>query len=138
MYLTYADYIEYGGTLSESAFNSLAFDAQVKIDYYTFNRLVNDTVFSEKVKKCMYKIINSLDTLNKYLASVNDMTNPILSSQSNDGVSVSYGGLAGNTSPSDVKNVEAQTETDIIRTIKEYLQGEKNQAGEVLLYRGVY
>ena len=61
MYLTYAEYKEYGGTVTESAFNSLIYEAQVKVDYYTFNRLVNDTVISEKIKRCMTKIIELLN-----------------------------------------------------------------------------
>ena len=138
MYLTYAEYKEYGGTVTEPAFNSLIYEAQVKVDYYTFNRLINDTVISEKIKRCIVKIIELLNTYDEYQKVVTDVNSPIISSQSNDGVSVSYGGYLGNTSPQDLEVVAKKLDTDILTTIKQYLSNERNQKGEVLLYRGVY
>lgn len=138
MYLTYAEYKEYGGTVTEPAFNSLIYEAQVKVDYYTFNRLINDTVISEKIKHCIVKIIELLNTYDEYQKVVTDVNSPIISSQSNDGVSVSYGGYLGNTSPQDLEVVAKKLDADILTTIKQYLSNERNQNGEVLLYRGVY
>lgn len=138
MYLTYTEYKDLGGTLAEPAFNSLIFDAIVKIDYYTFNRLKNDTIISEKVKRCIIKLLSLLNTYNEYEKTVTDITKPILSSQSNDGVSVSYGGYLGNTTPNDINTIKEKLDKDITSTIKEYLSGEVNQKGQVLLYRGVY
>ena len=66
MYITYDEYKEYGGTLNEPTFNSLYYDAQIKIDYYTFNRLKNDTEFSVRLKLCIIKIISLLNTYNEY------------------------------------------------------------------------
>ena len=138
MYINYTEYKELGGTLTESAFNSLIYEAQVKLDYHTFNRLVNDTVISEKIKRCIVKIIELLNTYNEYQKVVTDVNSPIIASQSNDGVSVSYGGYLGNTSPQDLDVVAKKLDTDILTTIKQYLSNERNQKGEVLLYRGVY
>ena len=39
MYLTYAEYQEYGGTLDETTFNNLEFDAESTVNWCTFNRL---------------------------------------------------------------------------------------------------
>lgn len=138
MYITFEEYQNYGGTLDESAFNSIYYAVQIKIDYFTFNRLVNDTVFTEKVKRCIVKLISLLNTFNEYQKTITDLKNPVVASASNDGVSMSYGGYLSNTTPNDLKTVQEQLDKDILNTIKQYLYGEKNQAGKVLLYRGVY
>ena len=138
MYITYTEYREYGGTLDESTFNSLYYDAQIKIDYYTFNRLKNDTKFGVKIKLCLIKILSLLNNYNEYEKVVTNLNTPVISSQSNDGVSVSYGGYLGNTSPQDIDNISKKLDTDIKTVIKQYLDGELNQKGEALLYRGVY
>ena len=62
----------------------------------------------------------------------------MITSQSNDGVSVSYGGYAGNTTPADMKIISDQLDNDIIKVVRQYLEGETNQSGVLLLYRGVY
>ena len=49
MYLTYDEYIVFGGTLDDSTFNDLAFGAEVTINYATFNRLVGETVIPKAV-----------------------------------------------------------------------------------------
>lgn len=138
MYLTYDEYKEYGGALDESTFNSLIFDAQIEIDYRTFYRLEDDTVIPIKVKMCVAKIIDLLNTFTKYKKVVTNVDAPVIESQSNDGVSVKYGGYLGNTNPTDIDNISKKLNTDITNVIKRYLTGEKNQSGEVLLYRGVY
>lgn len=138
MYIDYTEYKNLGGTLDEPAFNSLVFEAQVKIDYYTFGRLKKDTVFSENIKRCMIKIVSLLSTYNEYEKTVTNTKNPVISSQSNDGVSISYGGYLGNTTPNDLNTVYDKLQKDIKSTIQEYLQNETNQFGDVLLYRGVY
>lgn len=138
MYITFEEYQDYGGTLDEPTFNSIYYDVQIKIDYYTFNRLVNDTVFTEKVKRCIVKLISLLNIFNEYQKTITDLKHPVVASASNDGVSMSYGGYLGNTTPNDLNTVQEQLDKDILNTIKQYLYGEKNQAGEVLLYRGIY
>ena len=56
-YLTYDEYLEYGGTLEETAFNRLSYKASRKIDRMTFNRLHNDTEIGEPVKRLMFELI---------------------------------------------------------------------------------
>ena len=138
MYLTYDEYTNLGGTLELPAFTSLELQAEVKIDYYTFRRLQNDTEYSNRIKLCIMKIIEYLNIYKDYYDKTTNLNNPVVSSQSNDGVSISYGGLLGNTSPADMQSVSEKKDMDIYNTIKQYLADEKNQAGQLLLYRGVY
>lgn len=138
MYLTYLEYTKYGGALSEAAFSELEFEARTRIDFYTFGRLKKDEVFTENVKRAVYKIIGLLDVFGKYQTIVTDVEHPIMASASNDGVSETFGGYLGNTSPQDVDTVSKKLDLDIADTIKLYLSDERNQAGQMLLYRGVY
>lgn len=138
MYITFEEYQNYEGTLDEPTFNSIYYDAQAKLDYHTFNRLAKDSEFTEKVKRCLARIISLINTFEEYRKAITDIKNPVIASASNDGVSMSYGGYLGNTTPNDLKNVEKQLDKDIQKAIKQYLYQEKNQQGEVLLYRGVY
>lgn len=138
MYLTYQEYQDYGGTLTEAAFNANILEAEEYIDYETFNRLKDDTEFSEDVKRCCFKLVNMLERYNNYIDIATDVSQPFLSGASNDGVSANYGGYLGSTSPSDMKTVENNLQKSISRIIHRMLYGEKNQKGEILLYRGVY
>lgn len=135
MYLTYNEYIEYGGTLEESAFEQLEFEARAKIDYWTFNRLQNDTDYPEAVKRCMYKLIYMIDAQTKQtLAGAPDISTNIqagISSESNDGVSTVYSVLSA-------KEAVETIQKDIETTIQMYLQGVKNSLGRRVLYRGIY
>ena len=138
MYLTYEDYKSYGGTLDKSAFDKFNYKAKVKIDYCTDNKLCNDSVFGEKIKRATAEIIDLLSTYAEYQNIVTNTKTPVVASQSNDGVSVSYGGYIGNTTPSDLQSASDKLDKDIIKVIRQYLAGETNQSGECLLYRGVY
>lgn len=137
MYLTYTEYLEMGGTLTAAVFSKYLAQAEVKVDYYTFKRLVKDTTFSLNVKRCVFALINLLQSYGEYYDKATDMNTPILNSQSNDGVSVTYGGYAGYTSPNNMVVTKSQLDKNIKATIREHLLGEQNQAGQFLLYRGV-
>lgn len=129
MYLTYAEYQAYGGTLDAIKFAEYEFDARKVIDFYTFNRLTNDTVFSIAVKRLMFKLISVLQTKTATLTAQG--TGPTVTQQSNDGVSVQYNAM----NAFDAYNV---LKAEQGASIRQYLSGERNEAGEVLLYRGVY
>lgn len=136
-YLTYTEYQEYGGTLDETTFNDLEFQAEVQIDWYTFNRLQNDEPVNDRVKKCVYMLMQLLQA--KLTASALPLQNGTTSSQtqagiiqqSNDGVSIMY-----NTRSADevIKNSQAE----IASCIKMYLQGVTNNLGRKVLWRGIY
>lgn len=134
MYLTYEEYLNMGGTLDEAAFDNYLIDAEMLIDWYTFNRLENETVIPEKVKKCVYKLISLADMKSKAFVlgrEVNGEGNASVASQSNDGVSISY------------NTISASQALDLIKSeseniIKQYLNGVVNSLGRKLLYRGIY
>lgn len=134
MYLTYEEYLNMGGTLDETAFDNYLIDAEMLIDWYTFNRLENETVIPEKVKKCVYKLISLSDMKSKAFVlgrEVNGEGNASVASQSNDGVSISY------------NTISASQAFDLLKSeseniIKQYLNGVVNSLGRKLLYRGIY
>lgn len=135
MYLTYLEYQEMGGTLDESAFLDLEFQARSQIDWYTFNRLRNEVVYPEEVKRCIYRLISILNGLND-VTGINgnadeNNSNKAIVSQSNDGVSISYNVLSAQDT---VQNLKEQC----IETINKYLHGVVNSLGQKVLYRGVY
>lgn len=135
MYLTYAEYTAMGGTLTETTFNDLEFEAETLVNWYTFNRLKNDTAFPTELKRLMKYLINLLHAKNGVIGSSdNGSTAGVganITSQSNDGVSISYNVLSASELSQSCK-LEAKEAVD------RYLQGVMNEAGQLLLYRGVY
>ena len=138
MYLTFEEYTEMGGTLSEAAFNNIEFQAETYIDWYTFNRLQNETELPYRVKQCMFAIIDLLinkDAMLNQLTGASSMLSgevpKSIASQSNDGVSISYNVLPASDLMDD-------TTKAIEDTINKALQGVTNSLGRKLLYRGLY
>ena len=133
MYLTYEEYQQMGGTLDETAFNDLEFEAECVINYYTFNRLKKETSWGKEVKLCMMYLIKNIQIGRNALdgSASNDTSAKSIASQSNDGVSISYNVL----SQADiVDEAKKQQET----TIHRYLNGVVNSLGQLVLYRGLY
>lgn len=133
MYLTYDEYVGYGGNLDSSTFGNFAFQAESIIDYITFNRLSDESDIPEKVKRLMVYII---DIAHKKEESLNlgqsaDVGTSYIKSQSNDGVSVTYNGMQS-------VDVFESCEKEILQAIKQYLTGVKNSKNQLLLYRGLY
>lgn len=137
MYLTYEEYKEFGGTLEESTFTDFEIRAEMKVNYYTFNRLVNDTEIPDNVKRLMYVLIGLLQkqdeamSLGQNVGSGSDSSALYIKTQSNDGVSTTYNSMDSN-------NVFAMCDQKIKSSIDTYLQGVMNEAGRKLLYRGLY
>lgn len=138
MYLSYEEYRNMGGMLDETAFSDFEYDARTYIDWYTFNRLENETEIPDKVKECMYHLIKILALQQELLnggtsSSGSESTAGIssIASQSNDGVSVSYNVVSA-------KDILDDTKTEIGSLIQRYLQGVRNSLGRKLLYRGLY
>ena len=137
-YLTYDEYTEVGGTLDETEFNYYAYEAESYIDWYTFNRLHNMTEIPDAVKRCEVYLIKFIqERLSVLGVSMGDngsnADNPIMSvmSQSNDGVSVSYGSMSA-------KDANASLYKEVEQTIQRQLAGVTNELGRKLLYRGLY
>jgi len=136
MYLTEDDFSELGGSPeSLASYNIYEFDARSKIDYYTFGRLKNEDYedIPEAVKYCMLQLIQlatKQDTLSS-IPTLADSENAGISSQSNDGVSISYNTLSAS-------EVYQASKTEVETLIRRYLSGVTNKQGQELLYRGVY
>lgn len=123
MYLSYADYKEAGGDLPESSFKITEFACRKKIDRLTSSRVRNMQAVPEAVKMCMLAMIPiEQNTSASSLAGKKTVT-----SYSTDGYSEHYG--------------KAMTADDgkqaMTSLIKEYLDGEKDDLGVPLLYRGL-
>ena len=135
MYLTYEEYQNMGGTLDETTFNDYEFEARTQVDWYTFNRLQQDTDFPEAVKRCVYALIKLLQDKNQAMlvgeTSADGTVTAGIASQSNDGVSVSYNTLSA-------RDLVDMSKDAIENTVQRYLQGVKNSLGRKVLYRGVY
>jgi len=138
-YLTFSEYSEAGGSLSEADFNYLAYEAESYIDWYTFNRLHKTQNIPEAVKRCEFYLIGlvqeRLTALGIFSPSAEsgssgDVKKGIMS-MSNDGVSTSFNVLSAKESIEQMKN-------EIGQTIQRYLQGVTNELGRKLLYRGLY
>lgn len=138
MYLTFEEYIEMGGTLDPTTFSDIAYEAESYIDWYTFNRLWNETEIPERVKKCIYHIIGLMQkemdldiTTPDVIDNDGKTVAGQVASQSNDGVSISYNIISA-------KDAIEMARKDVDNTIKRYLQGVTNSLGRKLLYRGIY
>lgn len=59
-YITYQEYISFGGTVVESTFNILEPKARRKVDYFTQNRLQTATTILSEVKELMTEFINRM------------------------------------------------------------------------------
>ena len=135
MYLTYAEYKNMGGTLEETAFNDLEFEAETLINWYTFNRLKAEAEQPNEVKLCMNYLIKQLNASNNAVlggeSSETGTSGKAIASQSNDGVSISYNVLSQ-------ADVVSATKANIAPAITRYLNGVMNSLGQLVLYRGRY
>lgn len=167
MYLTYEAYRNMGGTLDETTFNDFEYEAETLINWYTFNRFKNDSVYPEEVNRCMYKLIQMVkleaDLLfstqrtevtesstsgdfpaivytdvpeGSHTETTTVTTSPMIQSESNDGVSVSYNTISA--SELFDKLTSKEKGNTIEKIIQRYLQGVTNSLGQKVLYRGVY
>lgn len=133
MYISYTEYLHMGGKLPEVDFEHFEFQAESEIDYATFSRLKNEKDIPIAVKRLTFYLIYLMEKKAAAfsLGKSSSTDNAFITSQSNDGVSVSYNGLE----PSDLITL---CKTDVLNAIRSYLDGVTNSAGRKLLYRGVY
>ena len=86
-YLTYAEYHALGGSaIGEMPFNLLEFEARNQINLRTQNRLVNETTIPQKVKICVFHLIEKIES---YTEATNSIGGNI-ASENTDGYSISY------------------------------------------------
>ena len=135
MYLTYEEYQTMGGTLDETSFNDFEMEAETIVDWYTFNRLQNDTEYPEKLKRCMYQLIKLAEEKQSIMSpgesAEGGETNASVASRSNDGVSISYNVMSA-------KDIYETIKTDSAQLVQRYLNGVMNQLGRKVLYKGLY
>ena len=127
-YLTYSEYRELGGTLSQTPFNLLEFEARRRIDVRTFNRIKNCEEIPQEVKLCEYSLINSIES---YMTSMESVAgNGNIASENTDGYSVSY------ITADRIKEVVMSKEAELNDIVRDYLLlVEVN--GEHVMYCGV-
>ena len=85
-YLTYEEYKALGGTLDLMPFNILEFEARNQIDLRTQNRLANEVEIPQKVKMCVFNLINKI---NGYINATN-IEKGNVATENIDGYSISY------------------------------------------------
>ena len=144
MYLTFNEYCVYTGSGTTGPIDSTAFllyeaEAEAQIDWYTFNRIQNWETYPESVKLCMCKLIEFAYIASGLYAGVessSDDGGKTIASQSNDGVSISYNVISASEA---FASLTSKGKGNIIEsTIRQYLNGLKDEKGRNVLYRGVY
>lgn len=90
-YLTYEEYRALGGTLDLTSFNLLEYEARNQIDLRTQNRLINCDTIPQKVKICVFHIIEKINSYAQTSNNVIEQGN--LASESIDGYSRSFAGI---------------------------------------------
>ena len=135
MYLSYDEYLNMGGELDETTFYQLEFEARSVIDWWTFNRLQREESFPEAVKRCMMRLVQLINDKQKAMSvdvgSGDTSAKPLISQESNDGVSVSYNTLSAKEA------VDTMQDT-LKATVQMYLSSVRNSLGHKVLYRGIY
>ena len=124
-YLTYDEYKAIGGTLDQTPFNLLEYEARRIIDNRTLQRLKRIKEIPKEVKICVFSLIN---LLNSY--TTENQTSKNISSESVGSYSVSY--ITGTQIQETINSKNAEL-TDIVLT---YLTGVIVN-GEHLVYLGV-
>ncbi len=122
-YLTYAEYQALGGTLTETPFNLLEFEARQNVDKYTFGRLKELDEQDQEVKLCIFKLIGLINSYSGY-----EVQNKTVSSENTDGYSISYG--TPTTEFTKAKNSEIEG------VVREYLVDCKLEDGTPYMYCG--
>lgn len=105
-YLEYTEYTSLGGTLEETPFSILEYNARMKIDERTFGRLKDLETQPQEVKMCVFSLIKTLDSYSSYTEN-----NKSIASESTDGYSISYKGASKEITEAMNKEIE-----DIINT----------------------
>ena len=127
-YLTYEEYKALGGSLDQTPFNLLEFEARKIIDGNTQNRLINVSEIPQEVKLCIFKLINSI----LKFSDEGNSQNSNIASENTDGYSVTY----NNISLDQIENVVKSKQTEINDIVYNYLLGVVVNNVH-LLYRGV-
>lgn len=88
-YLSYQEYQQLGGTLAETSFNLLEYEARKQIDIRTQRRLVDLDQIPNEVKLCVFNLINKIVEYSNSMQSAMNSDGSV-ASESTDGYSISY------------------------------------------------
>ena len=124
MYLTYAQYVAWGGTLAEGAFNLAEIKARARIDAMTQNRVSYMEAVPEQVQAAMMEII----TVDQTYSAAAQAVSPVAASFTTDGYSESYGSAETRT---------AAIEKQLTASIETLLDGVVDDDGTPLLFAGI-
>ena len=108
-YLEFEEYEELGGSIEETPFNILEFEARKKIDERTQGRLKGIVEIPEEVKMCAFALIGCVSCYD----SSSVASNKNIASESTDGYSISY--ITGGTIQETINSKNAEI-NDIINT----------------------
>ena len=122
-YLSYDEYTERGGTREQAEFALAEFKAEKRIDYLTDSRVKAMETVPEAVKLC----IMALMAMESRVGTEVQVSNPVVTSFTNDGYSESYGKALG----------AEDAEKSMNNLVKSYLYGETDDNDVPLLYRGL-
>jgi len=124
MYISYGEYLDYGGDIAEEfAFDRFNFRVDKIIDTVTHGRVKGENPVRECVKRLAFELIAIISA-----SSSASTASAGVSSVSNDGVSVSY---------TTAEQADASLKAQISALAAEYLAGETDKDGVCLLYAGV-
>lgn len=123
-YLTYDEYVNYGGTMDEADFTVAEFKARSRIDWLTMARVQKMKAVPEEVKLAMM-VIMKVDS--KFSATA-QVESAIVSSFSTDGYSESYGSIFEQAGYADKQ---------VNREVTKMLFGVVDDYGEPLIFRGL-
>lgn len=122
-YLTYDEYVEFGGEEAKAEFTLLEFKARKRIDYLTASRIQGMAEVPQAVKLCMMTLIS----MEKAAGAESQAINPAVTSFSTDGYSESYGKMLSADDAEKAMN----------RYVSSSLYGERDDNDVPLLYLGV-
>ena len=134
MYLTYEEYLEYGGELDESTFNQLEFKSAKVIDGMTGNRVGAMATVPEAVKRCEYELIRQEQLFNDSMSEVLARASHgggthMVASFSTDGYSETYATGTGNTGEY-LQLLRSKTNEIQKRTVSDFLAYEEDDNDE--------
>lgn len=127
-YLTYDEYEQMGGQLSEAAFSALEFRASKAVDTLTHGRVMNEQPVRTAVKQAVYALIGTMHMDDENASAYGGRD---VQSMSNDGVSVTFSAAAAGGDAARAQNARYNN------VLKAFLFGEVTEDGVPLIYAGV-
>lgn len=123
-YLSYEQYIDWGGELDEQSFNYAELKARARVDALTMGRVARMEAVPEQVQAAMMEII----TVDGTFSASAQASAPVAASFTTDGYSESYGSAESRT---------AAIEKQLTGSILTLLDGVLDDDGVPLTFAGV-